>query len=109
MNMPSLDPFRSRQTPDVAGRFLRERDRHQRQANLMWTGMLVAMFSDRELGLLNDLGYLSRSDLDKIEQAGRRPESAPAEPVPYTDADRSYDLHAVEADYGREQSRKDKP
>ena len=78
-----------------------ERDRHQRQADLMWTGMLVAMFSDHELGLLDDLGYLSQSDHDKLRQARRRAVSGPAEPLPYTDADRAYDLHAVEADYGR--------
>jgi hypothetical protein len=99
--MSNLDPFRDRQVPDVAGRFLRERDRHQRQADLMWTGMLVTMFSDHELGLLNDLGFLSPSDLDKLAQARRRPVSGAAGPLPYTDADRSYDLHAVEADYGR--------
>jgi len=72
MAEPRLDPFRSRQVPDVAGRFLREQQRHERQAALMWTGVLVAMFSDHELGLLNDLGFLSLSDLDKIKQAGRK-------------------------------------
>lgn len=69
--MTGLDPFRNRQVPDVAGRFLRERDQHRRQASLTWTGVLVAMFSDHELRLLSDLGYLSQHDLDLLEQAGR--------------------------------------
>lgn len=68
---PALDPFRSRQAPDVAGRFQRERDRHQRQADLMWLGAMAAMFSDHELGLLRDLGCLSPHDLDLLRQAGR--------------------------------------
>lgn len=66
-----IDPFRGRQVPDVAGRFLKERDQHQRQADLMWCGTLVAMFSDHELKLLNDLGYLSQHDHDLLRQAGR--------------------------------------
>lgn len=79
--MPNLDPFRDRQVPDVAGRFLRERTRHQRQADLMWLGTLVGMFSDHELRLLNDLGYLSQRDLDLIRQAGRPAgEDVPAAP-----------------------------
>jgi hypothetical protein len=68
---PTLDPFRSRQVPDVAGRLLKERDRHQRQANLMWLGTLAAMFSDHELKLLNDAGFLSQHDHDLLRQAGR--------------------------------------
>ena len=68
---PKLDPFRERQASDVAGRLLKERDRHQRQADLMWAGALVAMFSDHELRLLNDLGFLSQRDLDLLKQAGR--------------------------------------
>jgi hypothetical protein len=67
----ALDPFRNRQVPDVAGRFLRERDRHQRQADLMWLGTLVAMFSDHELHLLDDLGFLSQHDRDLLGQALR--------------------------------------
>lgn len=66
-----IDPFRGRQVPDVAGRFLRERDRHQRQADLMWLGTMVALFSDHELRLLDDLGFLSQHDRDLIRQAGR--------------------------------------
>lgn len=65
-----LDPFRERQASDVAGRFLKERDRHQRQADLMWLGVLV-LFSDHELRLLYDLGSLSQHDLDLLRQAGR--------------------------------------
>lgn len=68
---PALDPFRSRQVPDVAGRFLREREQQQRQADLMWLGTMVAMFTDHELGLLRDLGFLSPHDLDLLRQAGR--------------------------------------
>jgi hypothetical protein len=70
--MNTIDPFRQRQVPDVAGRFLRERDRHQRQADLMWLGTMVALFSDHELKLLYDLGYLSQHDHDLIRQAGRQ-------------------------------------
>lgn len=66
-----LDPFRERQASDVAGRFLRERDRHQRQADLMWLGVMAALFSDHELRLLNDLGFLSQRDHDLLNQAGR--------------------------------------
>lgn len=68
---PTIDPFRKRQVPDVAGRFLRERKRHQRQADLMWLGALVALFSDHDLKLLNDLGMLSQHDNDLLRQAGR--------------------------------------
>jgi hypothetical protein len=69
--MSPLDPFRARQVPDVAGRFTRERDRQQRQADLMWAGVLVTMFSDHEIRLLWDLGFLSQHDLDLLKQAGR--------------------------------------
>lgn len=69
--MTVIDPFRSRQVPDVAGRFLKERDRHQRQADLMWLGVMVALFSDHELGLLEDLGFMSQHDWDLLKQAGR--------------------------------------
>jgi hypothetical protein len=75
---PSLDPFRSRQVPDVAGRFLKERARHERQSHLMWLGTLVGMFSDHELGLLDDLGYLSAHDRGLIAQAQRRTGSGSA-------------------------------
>ena len=68
---PDIDPFRSRQVPDVGGRFLKERDRHRRQADLMWLGTLLAMFSDHELRLLDDLGFLSQHDHDLLKQAGR--------------------------------------
>lgn len=71
-SVQGLDPFRARQVPDVAGRFLRERDRHQRQADLMWLGTMVALFSDHDLGILGDLGFLSQRDRDLISQAGRR-------------------------------------
>ena len=67
---PTIDPFRKRQVPDVAGRFLRERDRQKRQADLMWLGTLM-LFSDHELRLLNDLGFLSQWDHDLLGQAGR--------------------------------------
>lgn len=67
----SVDPFRARQVPDVAGRFLKERDRQQRQADLMWLGTMAAMFSDHELRPLNDLGYLSEHDRNLLKQAGR--------------------------------------
>ena len=70
---PRIDPFRERQVPDVAGRFLKERDRQQRQADLMWLGVMAALFSDHELRLLNDLGFLSQHDRDLLSQAGRAP------------------------------------
>jgi hypothetical protein len=66
-----IDPFRSRQVPDVGGRFTRERDRCRRQADLMWLGTLAALFSDHDLRLLNDLGFLSPHDRDLLSQAGR--------------------------------------
>lgn len=66
-----IDPFRERQVPDVAGRFLKERDRQQRQADLMWLGTMAALFSDHELRLLDDLGFLSQHDRDLLSQAGR--------------------------------------
>lgn len=69
--MGGLDPFRARQLPDVAGRLLRERRRHQRHADAMWLGQLAALFSDHELGLLDDAGYLSQHDRDLLAQAGR--------------------------------------
>jgi hypothetical protein len=68
---PNIDPFRERQVPDVAGRFRKERDRQRRQADLMWVGVMVALFSDHELRLLNDLGFLSQHDRDLLGQAGR--------------------------------------
>lgn len=64
--MIGIDRFRARQVPDVAQRFLRERDRHHRQAGHMWLGQLAAEFSDHELRLLADLGYLSSHDLDLL-------------------------------------------
>ena len=67
---PRLDPFRERQVPDVAGRFLKYRDMQQRSADLMWLGCL-AQFSDHELRLLDDLGYLSQRDHDLLKHAGR--------------------------------------
>jgi hypothetical protein len=67
----NLDPFRSRQVPEVAGRFKRERARQQRQADLMWLGVMAAMFSDHELRLLDDLGSLCQNDRDLLRQAGR--------------------------------------
>lgn len=68
---PKIDPFRERQVPDVAGRFERERDRCRRQADLMWAGAMVTQFSDHELRLMNDLGFLSQHDLGLLKQAGR--------------------------------------
>ena len=65
-----VDPFRERQVPDVAGRFLKFRDMHQRSADLMWLGSLM-QFSDHELRLLNDLGYLSEHDRLLLSHAGR--------------------------------------
>ena len=44
---------------------------HQRQADLMWAGSLVTHFSDHELKLLEDLGFLSQHDRDLLRQAGR--------------------------------------
>jgi len=71
IDRPDIDPFRERQVPDVAGRFLKERDRQQRQADLMWLGVMAGLFSDHELRLLNDLGFLSQHDRDLLGQAGR--------------------------------------
>jgi hypothetical protein len=70
---PAIDPFRARQVRDVAGRFTRERAAHERQASLMWLGTLAAMFTDHELGLLWDLGFLCPRDLDLLRQASRLP------------------------------------
>lgn len=70
---PAIDPFRARQVPDVTSRFTRERDRCRKQADLMWLGMLVALFSDHDLRLLQDLGFLCPRDLDLLRQAGRTP------------------------------------
>lgn len=67
---PKIDPFRERQVSDVAGRFLKYRDMHQRAADLMWLGSL-AQFSDHELRLLDDLGFLSQRDRDMLAHAGR--------------------------------------
>ena len=67
---PDIDPFRERQVPGVAGRFTAERDRHQRAADLMWLGAM-SLFSDHELRLLDDLGFLSQHDRDLLAQAGR--------------------------------------
>jgi hypothetical protein len=66
----TLDPFRQRQFPGVAGRLLAERDAHRRHAGLMWLGAL-AQFSDHELRLLDDAGFLSQHDRDLLGQAGR--------------------------------------
>ncbi len=66
-----LDPFRERQASEVAGRFTRERDRQRRHADLMWLGTMTALFSDHELKLLDDLGFLSQHDRDLLRQAGR--------------------------------------
>lgn len=66
-----IDPFRSRQVPDLGRRFREARDSSQRQANLMWLGAMVTMFSDHELQLLNDLGTLCPRDRDLLRQAGR--------------------------------------
>lgn len=66
-----LDPFRERQAADVAGRFEKERDRCRRQADLMWVGAMTALFSDHELRLMNDIGFLSEHDLGLLRQAGR--------------------------------------
>jgi hypothetical protein len=71
MTAGAIDRFRQRQVPDVAGRFLKERKRHERQADLMWLGTMAALFSDHELKLLNDLGFLSQHDRDLLGQAGR--------------------------------------
>jgi hypothetical protein len=68
MSTKTLDRFRSRQVPDVAGRFLKERDRHERAAALMWQGILAGQFTEHEIKLLDDLGYLSQRDHDLLEQ-----------------------------------------
>jgi hypothetical protein len=65
---PPLDPFRQRQAPSVAGRFQAERKRHQRAADLMWTGTLASQFTSHEIRLLDDLGFLSRHDRDLLSQ-----------------------------------------
>lgn len=83
-----LDPFRERQARDVLHRFTREQDRCRRQADLMWVGVMVAMFSDHELRLIDDCGFLSQRDLDLLRQAGRdvtvdrAPAPAPYKPTP---------------------------
>lgn len=65
---PSIDPFRQRQAPTVAGRFQAERQRHQRAADLMWMGTLASQFTSHEIRLLDDLGFLSRHDRDLLSQ-----------------------------------------
>lgn len=78
----NLDPFRSRQVPDVAGRFRREHDRQRRQADLMWLGAMAGLFTDHELKLLDDLGFLSQRDRDLLRSAGRyMPDSGAVAPV----------------------------
>ena len=67
MDTGRLDPFRQRQASDVARRFLKERDQHKRHADLMWLGTMAALFSDHELQLLADLGYLSPHDCDLLK------------------------------------------
>ena len=67
MAASSIDPFRQRQVSDVAGRFLKERDEHKRHADLMWLGTMAALFSDHELQLLADLGFLSPHDCDLLK------------------------------------------
>jgi hypothetical protein len=37
----------------------------------MWLGVMAALFSDHELRLLDDLGFLSQRDRDLLRQAGR--------------------------------------
>jgi len=76
MAEPAIDRFRRRQVPDVAGRFLKYRRACERNAELTWLGAM-AQFSDHELGLLNDLGYLSQRDLDLLHAAGRNTASCP--------------------------------
>jgi len=68
-----LDPFRERQAQDVLTRFTGARDQHQRQADLMWAGTMTSLFSDHELRLVNDLGFMSQHDRDLLRQAGRKP------------------------------------
>lgn len=64
-----LDPFRSRQVSDVAGRLREERDRHQRAADLMWMGALASQFTGHEIRLLDDLGFLCQHDRDLLAQS----------------------------------------
>ncbi len=71
MTAPGIDPYRKAHTADAAIRFLKERDRHRRQADRMWLGAMAGLFSDHELRLLNDLGFLSQHDRDLLSQAGR--------------------------------------
>jgi hypothetical protein len=65
---PVIDPFRQRQVPEVAGRFLAERDRHQRQTDMAWLGVLASQFNTHEIRLLDDLGHLSQHDHDLLQQ-----------------------------------------
>ena len=62
------DPFRGRQVPAVAGRFQKERAAHQRAADLMWSGILASQFTEHEIGLLDDLGFLSPHDRNLLQQ-----------------------------------------
>lgn len=73
-----LDPFRSRQVPEVAGRLCAERDQHQRQQDLAWTGVLVSQFSPFELRLLDDLGFLSEHDKSLVAAARAKQEASRA-------------------------------
>lgn len=66
---PQIDPFRARQMPDVGERWRRERDRCQRQADLAWLGVMLSRFSDHDLKLLDDMGFLSQHDRDLLKQA----------------------------------------
>jgi hypothetical protein len=77
MNTAAIDPFRRRQVPDVTKRFREERDRHQTQADLMWLGTLIVMFTGHELRLLDDLGYLSQRDRSLLRQARHQLENRP--------------------------------
>ena len=53
------------------------RKRHERQASLMWLGVLAGLFSDHELRLLDDLGFLSQHDHNLLRQAALLREAQP--------------------------------
>lgn len=80
---PNIDPFRSRQVPEVARRWREARDRQRQQADLMWLGSMIASFSDHDLKLLSDLGFMCPHDRDLLAKAGHRSESeGEVRPVP---------------------------
>ncbi len=61
-SVQGLDHFRSRQAQDVGNRWQRIRDAHEAAAKRMWLGSMLVEFTEFELGILRDMGFLSPAD-----------------------------------------------